>query len=147
MDPLLERLERLLRSNLGGRPSSRPVQPEDDDLRAAFEELDAEGLGVSGSSAKRPSQGPKSYHQQQEKARQGPPPPPRGLDADLVAAYTILGLSPVATWEDVTTAHKKLLKVHHPDRHAGHEGNMKKATAQSQKIGEAFQKIKKHLGR
>jgi curved DNA-binding protein CbpA len=65
----------------------------------------------------------------------------------LLQAYTFLGLNPEATWEEISTAHRNLLKKHHPDRHAGHDANMKKATVQSQKIGEAFQKIKKHLGR
>jgi curved DNA-binding protein CbpA len=38
-------------------------------------------------------------------------------------------------------AYKKLLKIHHPDRHAGHPGNMKKATEKSARINAAYQKI------
>ena len=79
--------------------------------------------------------------------RQLTPASRSNLDPDLVQAFTVLGLTPSATWEEITAVHRNLLKKHHPDRHAGHEGNMRKATAQSQKIGEAYQKIKKHLGR
>jgi curved DNA-binding protein CbpA len=40
-------------------------------------------------------------------------------------------------------AYKKLLKLHHPDRHAGHTGNMKKATEKSARINAAYDRIEK----
>jgi len=33
--------------------------------------------------------------------------------------------------------------VHHPDRHAGHPGNMKKATEKSARINAAHQRIER----
>jgi len=65
----------------------------------------------------------------------------------VLQAYAVLGLSPSATWDQVNTAHRSLLKEHHPDRHAGNESLIKQATDQSQKINEAYQALKKHLGR
>ena len=30
--------------------------------------------------------------------------------------YIVLGLPPTASWEEISTAHRRLAKVHHPDR-------------------------------
>jgi hypothetical protein len=38
-------------------------------------------------------------------------------------------------------SYKKLLKKHHPDRHAGHEGNMKKATEKSSRLNVSYHRI------
>jgi len=142
MDPIFDRLGRLIRS-LGGE-SAPGERTSDPDLREAEDEL--EEFLRTGKERPRPQaqQGPRSYNQQRQDETRRPAP---DVDADLLQAYTVLGVTPSATWDEITTAHRNLLKKHHPDRHAGHEGNMKKATAQSQKIGEAYQKIKKHLGR
>ena len=58
-------------------------------------------------------------------------------------AFKELGLSPGASAEECKAAHKKLLKIHHPDRHAGHPGNMKKATEKSARINSAYDRIEK----
>ncbi|MEI8092871.1 MAG: J domain-containing protein [Spirochaetales bacterium] len=147
MDPIFDRLGRLIRSFGVDSAPARPVTPEDDDLQAAWEELESEGLGKQGSGPRpaRPQQSTHGFREQNQNARPHPATP--GLDPELIAAYAVLGVKTDATWEEITAAHRTLLKKHHPDRHAGHEGNMRKATAQSQKIGEAFQKIKKQLGR
>ena len=39
-----------------------------------------------------------------------------------------LGLTPEASAEECKEAYKRLLKIHHPDHHANHEGNRQKAT-------------------
>jgi len=63
--------------------------------------------------------------------------PPEELRAD----FELLGVPFGADDETCKTAYKKLLKIHHPDRHTGHEGNYKKATEKSAKINAAFDRI------
>ena len=65
--------------------------------------------------------------------------PPEELRAD----FDLLGVPFGADDETCKTAYKKLLKIHHPDRHAGHEGNYKKATAKSAAINAAVDRIEK----
>jgi hypothetical protein len=64
---------------------------------------------------------------------------PEALQKD----FAELGLAPDASAEECKAAYKKLLKIHHPDRHAGHEGNMKKATEKSARINAAYDRIVK----
>lgn len=145
MDPIFDRLGRLFRANNPFPSGSN--ESMDDDERAAMEELEAELNAPRGAAPKRPTQGARSYQEQrrQESASSAPPRP--ALDPTLVAAYSTLGLSPSATWDEVNAAHRSLLKKHHPDRHAGNEALLKQATLQSQKINEAYQALKRHLGR
>ncbi|MDR1468851.1 MAG: J domain-containing protein [Spirochaetaceae bacterium] len=65
--------------------------------------------------------------------------PPERLRSD----FAELGVAFGADEETCKAAYKKLLKVHHPDRHAGHEGNMKKATAKSSRINAAYENIRR----
>jgi DnaJ-domain-containing protein 1 len=65
--------------------------------------------------------------------------PPEELRAD----FEILGVPFGADAETCKAAYKKLLKIHHPDRHAGHESNFKKATERSAKINAAWDRIEK----
>jgi curved DNA-binding protein CbpA len=55
--------------------------------------------------------------------------------------FAELGIPFGSNAEECKAAHKRLLKIHHPDRHAGHEGNMKKATEKSAKINNAYERI------
>ena len=120
----------------------------DDDERAAMEELEAELNAPQGAPRPKPAgQGNRSYQEQRRQESGHTPPPRPTFDPALVQAYTVLGLSPVASWDEVNAAHRTLLKKHHPDRHAGNEALVKQATAQAQKINEAYQAVKKHLGR
>lgn len=145
MDPIFDRLGRLFRSN---NPfSSSATDSMDEDERAAMEELEAELNAPKGAPPRKPStQGSRSYQEQrrQEAAR---PEEPLRSDPALVKAFSLLGVSSSATWDEVNAAHRALLKKHHPDRHAGNEALIKQATAQSQKINEAYQTLKKHFGR
>lgn len=70
--------------------------------------------------------------------RSGAPsgPPPR-----LVAAYSTLGLSYGATFEQTKAAYKRLLKEHHPDKHGSSPEAQKKATETSARINDAFRLI------
>jgi len=65
--------------------------------------------------------------------------PPEELRAD----FDLLGVPFGADEEICKIAYKKLLKIHHPDRHASHEGNYKKATEKSTKINAAWDRIDK----
>jgi DnaJ-domain-containing protein 1 len=65
--------------------------------------------------------------------------PPEELRPD----FAELGLPFGASAEECKAAYKKLLNIHHPDRHAGHPGNMKKATEKSARINTAYDRIEK----
>jgi len=65
--------------------------------------------------------------------------PPEELRPD----FDLLGVPFGADNETCKAAYKNLLKIHHPDRHAGHEGNYKKATEKSAKINAAWDRIEK----
>jgi len=65
--------------------------------------------------------------------------PPEELRAD----FECLGVPFGADNDTCKAAYKKLLKIHHPDRHAGHEGNFRKATERSAKINAAWDRIEK----
>lgn len=147
MDPLFDRLGRLIRSmGVDSRPRSTPSSS--DPLEQEAEDELEEFLRTGREAPKRPStQGARSYQEQrkQESTWQAPPRP--ALDPAVARAYGTLGLQPSTTWEEINVAHRGLLKKYHPDRHAGNPELLKQATTMSQKINEAYQVLKKHLGR
>ena len=57
--------------------------------------------------------------------------------------FAELGLPFGAGAEECKAAYRRLLKLHHPDRHAGHQGNMEKATKKMAKINAAYDRIEK----
>ncbi|MDR3341509.1 MAG: J domain-containing protein [Treponema sp.] len=57
--------------------------------------------------------------------------------------FAELGLPLGASAEECKAAYKKLLKIHHPDRHAGHPGDLKKATEKTARINAAYDRIEK----
>jgi len=65
--------------------------------------------------------------------------PPEELRDD----FEKLGVPFGADEETCKAAYKKLMKIHHPDRHAGHEGNFKKATERTARINAAWDRIEK----
>ncbi|MDR2793385.1 MAG: J domain-containing protein [Treponema sp.] len=117
----------------------------DPDLKAAYEELN-EFLGqdapkdFSGKSAagSRNSGGNGSgfedqFHNSHAAAV------PEALRTDFME----LGVPFGADAATCKTAYKKLLKIHHPDRHAGHTENMRKATEKSSRINAAYERIER----
>ena len=111
----------------------------DDDLNAAYEELDdflrgetaKQGFGSDSSS---------DTAQDQNRARkQGSRPVPHELKND----FAELGLSPGASEEECKEAYKKLLKMHHPDRHGADPDKMKKATEKASRINAAYDRLVK----
>jgi DnaJ-domain-containing protein 1 len=131
----------------GGGFGRENRRSEDPDLRAAFDELDeflrgntrGGGAGESG----RDKAGEKSRTGNAGEGRtagRGAAQnlPPESLRPD----FAELGLPFGAGEEECKTAYKRLLKLHHPDRHAGHQGNMEKATRRSARINAAYGRIR-----
>jgi hypothetical protein len=57
--------------------------------------------------------------------------------------FAELGVAFGASADECKTAYKKLLKLHHPDHHAGHAGNFKTATDKTARINDAYDRIEK----
>jgi hypothetical protein len=107
----------------------------DPDYTAAYEELN----DYLNSKKTNPEQSGDDYYSSESTAFSGKKLPPEELRAD----FEYLGVPFGASAEACKTAYKKLLKLHHPDRHNGHEGNYKKATEKSAKINAAYDRIEK----
>jgi DnaJ-domain-containing protein 1 len=133
---IIDRLGDLLKSNLrgGGSADGFYQRSGDSDYDAALDELD-EMLG-QGKYAGEADGGSGAADETANGRRNGRPVPP-----ELAPDFAELGLPPGAPLEDCKAAYKRLLKIHHPDRHAGHPGNMKKATEKSARLNAAFDRI------
>ena len=145
MDPIFDRLGRLIRS-WGTDSRDRPASTVSSDRFQKEAEEELEEFLRTG------REGPKKTASHQRTAEQGPTssnrePPPQAVYPNLAQAFAILGIPSRSSWEQINAAHRALLKKHHPDGHAGNEAQVKQATAQSQKINEAYQVLKKHFGR
>jgi DnaJ-domain-containing protein 1 len=156
MDRIFDRLGDVIKNFLddeddklfpGGR---KPGSSGDPDLDAAYAELNdflktdrdsaADRRSRPAASGPRPagwSDGPGASQAPRRPA--GPPGVPESLRAD----FAELGVAFGAGADDCKLAYKKLLKIHHPDRHAGHPGNMKKATEKSSRINASYQRIER----
>jgi DnaJ-domain-containing protein 1 len=64
---------------------------------------------------------------------------PEVLRTDFVELELPFG----APSEECKKAYKRLLKIHHPDRHTGNPENIRKATEKSARINAAFDRIEK----
>jgi hypothetical protein len=159
----MDRLGDLLKSYLNfddggnaGAGQGRFYGYEDADLNEAYDELD-EFLNRGGSSAwtgktgaqtgdwedpyrSAASGNDRGFHSATgHTERRSSKLPPESLRAD----FEELGVPFGADEETCKAAHKKLLKTHHPDRHAGHEGNTNKANAKSARINAAYDNIRR----
>jgi hypothetical protein len=142
---IIDRLGNVIRSYLndqerpassGGGFGKENRRSDDPDLQAAFDELDEflkgktrEERGDGGSGTGGDKTGERAAPQN---------PPPESLRPD----FAELGLPFGAGEEACKAAYKGLLKLHHPDRHAGHQGNMEKATRRTARINAAYGRIK-----
>jgi DnaJ-domain-containing protein 1 len=106
----------------------------DPDLDAAYEELN-DFLNDGAKYTKKSAENFQSYNAKTSNVKL----PPEELRTD----FEYLGVPFGADNETCKATYKKLLKIHHPDRHAGHEGNYKKATERSAKINAAYDRIEK----
>ena len=101
-------------------------------MDAAFEELD----DYLNERERKPSGGARHENVKQPAGKKLPP-------EELRSDFELLGIPFDADEEKCKIAYKRLLKIHHPDRHAGHEGNYKKATERSARINAAYDRIEK----
>jgi len=67
----------------------------------------------------------------------------RSIPSEIKAALEELGLKADAAMNQCKEAYKNLLKIHHPDRHAGDPVKMKTATEKTAKINAAYEKLRK----
>jgi curved DNA-binding protein CbpA len=112
--------------------TARENQYSDPDLNAAFEELN-DFLNNEDNRFEK-----KRTWREAEAARFAKIKlPPEELRPD----FELLKIPFGADDETCKAAYKKLLKIHHPDRHAGHEGNYKKATERMARINAAWDRI------
>jgi curved DNA-binding protein CbpA len=148
-----------------GRQPDTVRRSGDPDLDAAFEELD-EFLGKKGNGFSRTEYNHTEYektkggerYSRTEYSRTDYSSAGRGagnrkkgaagreeipISGELRQDFAELGLGAGASMEECKTAYKKLLKIHHPDRHAGHAGNMLKATEKTARINAAWDRIEK----
>jgi len=117
------------REKVFGKTGAR--RHNDPDLNDAYEELDDFLRGKEASSSFTEKSGNEA--EKQKKAR--PVPDPVRQD------FAELGLTPDATAEECKETYKKLLKIHHPDRHAKHDENMKKATDKAARVNAAYDRL------
>ena len=105
----------------------------DPDLDAAYEELDdfLGGKGENGDNKKENAGQAKGNFDRRK----------RTVPEELKSDFAELGLTPEAGAEECKEAYKKLLKIHHPDRHAKHEGNLKKATDKTKRVNVAYERL------
>lgn len=126
-----------------GRTSGSRDRFSDPDLEAAFEELDdylkspSSASSSSHGKAWEEPAGSSGRNAGAASAPRRPAGPPESLRRD----FQELGVPFGADEATCKGAYKKLLKIHHPDRHAGHAENMRKATEKSARINAAFQRI------
>jgi DnaJ-domain-containing protein 1 len=135
-------------SRLFGSAPRREDRFADPDLDAAFEELndflgggagEKRRAGNAGSASGNRNFGGNAGKERGAGGNAGPGGTPESLRGD----FEELGLPFGASSEACKAAYKRLLKLHHPDRHAGHPGNMKKATDKSARINAAYDRIEK----
>jgi DnaJ-domain-containing protein 1 len=148
---IIDRLGDVIRSYLNDEAEdpfersfrSRRQSYADPDMDVAFEELDDYLQGKT-EQKKRPSFEAGNFEAGNFRTSTGTrsfatPEVPESLRQD----FAELGVSMGASQETCKAAYKKLLKIHHPDRHAGHPGNMSKATEKSARINAAFDRIER----
>jgi hypothetical protein len=110
-----------------GNSSPWSAGGNDSDLNAAYEELE-DFLSRGRPDGKKPAAGTSSQTAPQ-------------MPAELRADFAELGLSPPCSPAECKAAYKKLLKIHHPDRHAGNSDAMKKATEKTARVNAAYRRI------
>jgi DnaJ-domain-containing protein 1 len=107
----------------------------DPDVAQAFDELEQFLNGAGSSYGRRSS----TDFRDERSEKQTKPAIPEALRADFAELRVEFG----ADAEQCKSAHKRLLKIHHPDRHNLHEGNMKKATEKTARINASYERIRK----
>jgi DnaJ-domain-containing protein 1 len=151
-----DRIETIIKSYLhdeddhvfGHSAGKRRSSFQDPDIEAAFEELnDYLSSGSGGKKTASQTGTHRGGYARYDHAAAGGNHNQAGKTAGIPNAldkdFAELGLSPGASAEECKAAYKQLLKRHHPDRHAGHPGNMKKATEKSARLNAAYDRIER----
>ncbi len=130
MDQLLDRFHRLLRSMFQTPDGAYDFRVdnngfEDRDYQDAWEELES---FLSG--------GPGRVSPRREESSDHLPP------EELRSDYSILEVVFGAPFEEVKSSHRRLIKKHHPDRHAHDPETMKRATEMTQRLNYSFGRIR-----
>lgn len=140
IDQLFDRFGDLLKSWTNPDASTKFSQGTyhsgDPFLDEAMAELDAylEDDKEKQESLRREKEAREAYFRTQQAKPSGPPP-------KLAEAYKTLGLPFKAPFSEVKAAYKKLLKLHHPDKHGSDPSAQKKATETSARINNAYRVI------
>jgi hypothetical protein len=138
---IFDRIEDVIKSYLNSEDEPRLDNGQrrrgDPDYEAAYKELN-EYLNDGASAYDRTRERASFEYEAREQRASGAG---AAVPEDLRLAFAELGLSFGASAEECKAAYKQLLKIHHPDRHAGHAENMRKATAKSARINAAYDRI------
>jgi DnaJ-domain-containing protein 1 len=143
---MFDLLGKLLKTYLNGENGRvfHGAPPNDPDLRAAFEELDdflnegSRGASENDRTGARGTRGG-SRGAGSGNGAHGAKKVPEALRPDFAELGLPFGASPA----ECKRAYKKLLKLHHPDRHAFHPENTRTATEKSARINAAYERIEK----
>jgi DnaJ-domain-containing protein 1 len=147
---IFDRLEDLVKSYLNSDDTPFSASRErrrygDPDLDSAYEELNEFlNAGKSGAAGGFPGGNSRAGGNDAAAGRAarnesaGNPVP-----GELRGDFAELGVPFGAPVGECKAAYKQLLKKHHPDRHAGHAGNMRKATEKSARVNAAFERIER----
>jgi DnaJ-domain-containing protein 1 len=122
--------DRRMGDSLGGG-RGRGYGRGDPDMEAAFEELNEYLNG-------RRSEGDGGRRDDRTFGENGPS---GAVPESLRPDFAELGVPFGASAAECKAAYKKLLKIHHPDRHANHPGNFKRATEKSARINASYDRI------
>ena len=98
---------------------------EDNDYNDAYEELEGFLRGEAGNRS--------SDDETRFTGKKAPP--------EYAGDFAELGLDLRATEAECKDAYKKLLKIHHPDRHSGNPELLRKATEKTARINAAYDRI------
>jgi DnaJ-domain-containing protein 1 len=137
---IFERIEDVIKSYLNDEdeaPFGKSRRGSDPDYEAAYQELN-DYLNDRTSTRSRASF---DYDARSQSSRASGSKGSATIPEDLRQDFAELGLPFGASADECKAAYKKLLKIHHPDRHAGHAENMRKATAKSARINAAYDRI------
>ncbi|MCL2834870.1 MAG: J domain-containing protein [Treponema sp.] len=121
----------------------------DSDYNAAYEELEGFLKGEKAdfddafNAEFRTETGGKKNNTNSTGANKNGAKPGRPVPFELKADFAELGLGPDATENECKEAYKKLLFIHHPDRHTGDPEQMKKATEKTARINAAYDRLTK----
>jgi hypothetical protein len=62
--------------------------------------------------------------------------------------YAFLGVPETATWEEITAAHRRLAKLHHPDRHShSTEAERQDSEARIRDLNVAYSELRRRRGK